>query len=114
MRQVGGHVSAAGGIELAIERGAAIGGNCVQVFSGSPRVWARPDINKFDSKKIAAKCPPGSAPIGILTTNGISSLSPFLISTLSITFTHDAKPSLLGEKLGVPDSPCASKFSTEV
>jgi deoxyribonuclease-4 len=56
MRQVGGHVSAAGGIELAIERGAAIGGNCVQVFSGSPRVWARPDINKFDSKKIAAKC----------------------------------------------------------
>ena len=55
MREVGGHVSAAGGIDLAIERAAAIGGNCAQVFSGSPRVWARPDMSKFDAKKIAAK-----------------------------------------------------------
>lgn len=55
MREVGGHVSAAGGIELAIERGAAIGGNCVQVFSGSPRVWLRPELSRFDAKKIAAK-----------------------------------------------------------
>lgn len=55
MREVGAHVSAAGGIELALERAAAIGGNCVQVFSGSPRVWARPDLAKFDPVKIAAK-----------------------------------------------------------
>lgn len=55
MREVGGHVSAAGGIELAIERAAEIGGNCVQVFSGSPRVWARPELSRFDAKKIAAK-----------------------------------------------------------
>lgn len=55
MREVGAHVSAAGGIDLAIERAAAIGGNCVQVFSGSPRVWARSELSKFDPKKIAAK-----------------------------------------------------------
>lgn len=54
-RQVGGHVSASGGVELAIDRGAAIGGNCLQLFSGSPRVWARPELSKFDAKKITAK-----------------------------------------------------------
>jgi len=55
MREVGGHVSAAGGIEMAIERAAAIGSSCVQVFSGSPRVWARSELTKFDPVKIAAK-----------------------------------------------------------
>lgn len=55
MRYIGGHVSAAGGIELAIDRAAAIGGNTVQVFSGSPRVWQRPELSKFDAVKIAAK-----------------------------------------------------------
>jgi len=55
MREVGGHVSAAGGVELAIERAVEIGGNCVQIFSGSPRVWVRPALSKFDAQKIAAK-----------------------------------------------------------
>jgi deoxyribonuclease IV len=55
MREIGGHVSAAGGVELAMERAVAIGGNAVQIFSGSPRVWARPDIAKFDKEKIVSK-----------------------------------------------------------
>lgn len=55
MRQYGGHVSAAGGVELAIDRSAAIGGNCMQIFSGSPRVWARPELSKINAKKITAK-----------------------------------------------------------
>lgn len=55
MRQYGGHVSAAGGLELAIDRAVAIGGNCMQIFSGSPRVWARPELSKFDAEKITAK-----------------------------------------------------------
>lgn len=38
---VGGHVSAAGGLDKAIDNITAIGGNCVQIFSASPRVWAR-------------------------------------------------------------------------
>lgn len=38
---VGGHVSAAGGISKSLLREQEIGGNCVQLFSASPRSWAR-------------------------------------------------------------------------
>jgi deoxyribonuclease IV len=37
--EFGAHVSAAGGIDTAIDRIAAIGGDCVQVFTQSPRMW---------------------------------------------------------------------------
>jgi deoxyribonuclease-4 len=36
---VGGHVSSAGGIHTAIDRIQAIGGNAVQLFTQSPRMW---------------------------------------------------------------------------
>jgi deoxyribonuclease-4 len=36
---VGGHVSSSGGIHRAIDRIEAIGGNAVQVFTQSPRMW---------------------------------------------------------------------------
>ncbi|MDQ3008119.1 MAG: deoxyribonuclease IV [bacterium] len=49
---VGAHVSAAGGYEKAVERAAAIGANCVQLFSGSPRVWRRPELAKIDANKV--------------------------------------------------------------
>ncbi len=35
----GAHVSSAGGIDTAIDRVHAIGGDCVQVFTQSPRMW---------------------------------------------------------------------------
>lgn len=54
-RLVGAHVSSAGGHDKAIERAAAIGCNCVQVFSGSPRGWQRPDLATIDTNKITAK-----------------------------------------------------------
>lgn len=54
-RKLGAHVSAAGGIELALERAKMIGCNCVQVFSGSPRVWAKPPLEKFNPEKISSK-----------------------------------------------------------
>ncbi len=41
MRRIGGHVSASGGIINTIERTLAIGGNCFQMFAGSPRMWRR-------------------------------------------------------------------------
>lgn len=41
MRRVGGHVSIAGGISNAIQNTADIGGNCMQIFAGSPRLWYR-------------------------------------------------------------------------
>lgn len=39
IRRVGGHV--AGGLNSAIANTLAIGGNCLQIFAGSPRMWAR-------------------------------------------------------------------------
>jgi deoxyribonuclease IV len=41
----GAHVSSAGGIDTAIDRVAKIGGDCVQVFTQSPRMW-RPTAHK--------------------------------------------------------------------
>ncbi len=55
MRKIGAHVSAAGGVDKAIERAHEIGANCVQVFSGSPRVWQRPSLEKIDAEKIFSK-----------------------------------------------------------
>jgi len=46
--QFGAHVSSAGGIDTAIDRIAAIGGDCVQVFTQSPRMW-RPTNHKPES-----------------------------------------------------------------
>jgi deoxyribonuclease IV len=37
--EFGAHVSSAGGIDTAIDRIVAIGGDCVQVFTQSPRMW---------------------------------------------------------------------------
>jgi deoxyribonuclease IV len=54
-RLIGAHVSAAGGIDKAVERAAEIGANCLQVFSGSPRVWARSDINLLPLAKFKQK-----------------------------------------------------------
>src|SRR5215472_17547936 len=35
----GGHMSSAGGIYTAVDRIEAIGGDCLQVFTQSPRMW---------------------------------------------------------------------------
>ena len=53
-RLIGAHVSAAGGTHLALERAAGIGCNCVQLFSGSPRVWQKPALATVDVDKITA------------------------------------------------------------
>jgi len=44
----GAHVSSAGGIHTAIDRIEAIGGDCAQVFTQSPRMW-RPTNHKPES-----------------------------------------------------------------
>ncbi|MFH2085404.1 MAG: deoxyribonuclease IV [bacterium] len=41
VRRIGGHVSTGGGLQNAILNTLAIGGNCMQIFAGSPRMWAR-------------------------------------------------------------------------
>jgi deoxyribonuclease IV len=46
--EFGAHVSSAGGIDTAIDRIAAIGGDCVQIFTQSPRMW-RPTNHSADA-----------------------------------------------------------------
>lgn len=48
---LGGHVSAAGGISQSLPRVKAIGGNAIQFFSASPRVWKRMEISKEEVTK---------------------------------------------------------------
>mgnify|MGYP006282638131 CR=1 FL=1 len=38
--RIGAHVSISGGMDKAIERQKDLGGNCGQIFAGSPRTWA--------------------------------------------------------------------------
>lgn len=52
--KIGAHVSAAGGLYKALERVHAIGGNCLQLFSGSPRVWKKPALDSIDTKQFFA------------------------------------------------------------
>ena len=39
MRRLGAHVSIAGGLDQAVKRVVALGGNALQIFSSSPRMW---------------------------------------------------------------------------
>lgn len=61
--KIGGHTSIVGGYAKALERMAAMGGNCMQIFSSSPRDWKQPqisdeDIVLFREKKEALKIDP--------------------------------------------------------
>lgn len=58
MRKIGAHVSISGGLDKAVKRAQKMGANTIQIFSGSPRSWARkmpnqPMANNF--KKLASK-----------------------------------------------------------
>ena len=57
--QFGAHLSAAGGIDTAIDRAAAIGADCVQVFTQSPRMWKHTvhspeSIERFKARRAEA------------------------------------------------------------
>ncbi len=41
MRRIGGHVSMAGSLINSVKKTVEIGGNCMQIFAGSPRSWLR-------------------------------------------------------------------------
>ncbi len=51
MRRIGAHVSTAGGIINALKNTTEIGGNCLQIFAGSPRSWAR---KLYDERETSA------------------------------------------------------------
>jgi deoxyribonuclease-4 len=57
--EFGAHMSASGGIDSAIDRIVAVGGDCVQVFTQSPRMWRPTDhkpeaIERFREKRSEA------------------------------------------------------------
>jgi deoxyribonuclease IV len=58
--EFGAHMSSSGGIDTAIDRIEAIGGDCVQVFTQSPRMWRptnhKPEaIERFNQRRAEAK-----------------------------------------------------------
>lgn len=46
--RIGAHVSISGGMDKAIERQEEIGGNCGQIFAGSPRTWK---VSEYDKEE---------------------------------------------------------------
>jgi deoxyribonuclease-4 len=57
--EFGAHMSSSGGIDTAIDRIVAVGGDCVQVFTQSPRMWRPTDhkpeaIQRFREKRSEA------------------------------------------------------------
>src|SRR2546421_7302204 len=48
---IGAHVSSAGGLDRAVERGEALGAEAIQIFNQSPRMW-RP--TKYTEENFAA------------------------------------------------------------
>ncbi|MEM4780117.1 MAG: deoxyribonuclease IV [Halalkalicoccus sp.] len=49
--RVGAHVSIAGGVDNAVPRQVEVGGNCGQIFTTSPQVWAHPEIGEKEAKR---------------------------------------------------------------
>lgn len=54
--RIGGHVSAAGGVQNAPERAAAIGANCAQIFVSAPQGWRKFDITDDQVVAYRAAC----------------------------------------------------------
>ncbi|MFB6292099.1 MAG: deoxyribonuclease IV [Candidatus Nanohaloarchaea archaeon] len=52
--RVGAHVSIAGGVEKAVEREEEIGGNCGQIFAGSPRGWKVAEYTEEEGENFQA------------------------------------------------------------
>lgn len=53
-RYLGAHVSAAGGLEKAIENGEKIGAEAIQIFGASPRQWAVRPVDNIQIEKFRA------------------------------------------------------------
>lgn len=54
MRRIGAHLSIAGGLDKAVQKIIKMGGNCLQIFSSSPKSWTMPP---FSGKRVTAVRP---------------------------------------------------------
>lgn len=93
-RRIGAHLSTSGGIDLAIEQAQRIGANCLQVFSGSPRMWRRTPLDKINQAKIfAAQQACGVTPLvtHALYLVNLASDKPELLQASIDSLIHDLK-----------------------
>ena len=51
MRRLGAHVSISDGFEAAVDHQVELGGNCGQIFVGSPRGWAVGEVDEADAEE---------------------------------------------------------------
>lgn len=101
-RFLGGHV--AGGLTGAIENTLAIGGNCLQIFAGSPRMWARslyPKSASITFKESIKKHNLNAVYIHALYLTNLASDNPELVEKSKQALIMDMKNSAAIESNGV-------------
>ncbi|HKY74047.1 MAG TPA: deoxyribonuclease IV [Patescibacteria group bacterium] len=54
--RIGAHLSVAGGLKAAVDRVISMGGNALQIFSGSPRGWARKSVDPKQAEIFRQYC----------------------------------------------------------
>ncbi len=91
MAKLGAHVSIAGGFTKALEKLHAIGGNCMQIFSSSPRTWSPPvisDEQTYDFLKVKS----------ILKVSPVYFHAPYLVNLASSgIIAKQSKQALIAE-----------------
>ncbi len=90
--RIGAHLSTSGGIDKAVEQAELIGANCLQVFSGSPRMWRRTSLEKIDTKKLFAKqveCDVTPIFTHALYLVNLASDNPEILANSVMTLKHD-------------------------
>ena len=75
--KVGAHVSVAGGAKKAIGRQKDVGGNCGQIFAGSPRTWSVKDYEEDEASEFrTAREESGQSPYVIHSTYLVNLATP--------------------------------------
>ncbi len=91
-RRIGAHISIAKGLVEAVHTMENMGGNCIQIFSGSPRVWARKPIESFDFdsyKEYVKKQDFGPTVVHALYLVNLASENPELLTKSIHSLTYD-------------------------
>ncbi|MFB6162547.1 MAG: deoxyribonuclease IV [Halococcoides sp.] len=53
--RIGAHASIAGGVDNAVDEQREFGGNCGQIFTTSPQVWAEPDLDEENVERFRSE-----------------------------------------------------------
>lgn len=92
MRRIGGHVSSSGGLSNAVTNTLAIGGNAIQIFAGSPRMWARslyPEKMTSEFKQLVIKNDLNPVYIHALYLTNLASDNPEMLAKSIAALTTD-------------------------